>query len=176
MGLAAVQLAKAIGAQAYGTSRTADKIERAAAYGLAAGTVVGESLAEIAEHTRQWTDGRGFDVVLDLVGGPYVRASVEALGMTGRLLLVGSMGGGSAEFELHRVMSKRMRIIGTMLRSRPLEEKIAATQAFASQVVPLLANGAVRPVIDSEFGIDKVQAAHERMASNQTFGKVVLLL
>jgi NADPH2:quinone reductase len=176
VGLAAVQLAKAIGAQAYGTSRTADKIERAAEYGLAEGTVAGESLAEIAEHTRQWTDGRGFDVVLDLVGGPYVRASVEALGMKGRLLLVGSMGGGRAEFELHQVMTKRLRIIGTMLRARPLEEKIAATQTFAREVVPLLASGVVRPVIDSEFEIDQVRAAHERMASNQSFGKVVLLV
>jgi NADPH2:quinone reductase len=176
VGLAAVQLSRAMGAEPYGTSRTADKLQRAVEFGLAAGVVVGTSLAEIAESAHEWTGGRGFNVVLDLVGGNYVRASIEALGLKGRLMLVGSMGGGQVEFALHQVMSKRLRIMGTVLRARPLEEKIAVTQAFASQVVPLLARGMVRPVVDTEFPLDQVREAHTRLASNETFGKVVLLL
>ena len=112
--------------------------------------------------------------MLDLVGGPYVAASVDALGPRGRLLLVGTVAGGRAELQLGKALGKRLRIMGTVLRARPLEEKIAATRAFAAEVAPLFDRGALRPAVDSVFDLADIRAAHERLASNETFGKVVL--
>lgn len=174
VGLAAVQLVRAMGAVPFGTARTADKIERARDYGLEDGLAIASDPSELSERAGSWTDDRGFDVVLDLVGGSYVRASVDALGLHGRLLLVGAVAGGRADLELGKVLGKRLHIIGTVLRSRPLEEKIVATRAFASEVVPLLASGRLRAVVDSAFDLGQIGAAHERLQSNATFGKVVL--
>ena len=114
--------------------------------------------------------------MLDLVGGPYVAASIDLLAVKGRLLLVGTVAGGRAEVELGKVLGKRLRIIGTVLRSRPLAEKIAAVQAFAQEVVPLFGERKLRATIDSEFPLEKVAEAHRRMESNQTFGKVVIMM
>ncbi len=174
VGLAAAQLAQAIGAVAYGTSRTPDKIERARDYGIAEGAVVRDPIAELPRHTREWTDGSGFNVVLDLVGGPYAIAAVDALALKGRLILVGTVGGGRAELALGSVMSKRLTIRGTVMRARPLEERIIAVQKFATEVLPLFERGALRAVVDSEFPLDEIRAAHERLQSNATFGKVVV--
>lgn len=174
VGLAAVQLCRAIGAVPYGTARTPEKIERAREHGLEDGVAIENDPDELVESERAWTGGRGFDVVLDLVGGPYVKASIDALGVRGRLLLVGTVAGGRAELELGKALGKRLRIIGTVLRARPIEEKIAATRAFAAEVAPLFDSGALRPVVDAVFDLDEIQLAHERLASNGTFGKVVL--
>jgi putative PIG3 family NAD(P)H quinone oxidoreductase len=176
VGLAAVQLAKAHGASVYGSSRTRDKLERAREYGLAGGAETGGSFAELTESCKRWTDGKGFEVVLDLAGGPYVAASIDLLAVKGRLMLIGTVAGGRAELELGKVLHKRLRIMGTVLRSRPLAEKIAATQAFAQEVVPLFAGGKLHATIDSEFPMEAIQEAHRRMESNQTFGKVVITM
>jgi len=154
--------------------RTEEKISRAREYGLEDGVTLRDSLDPLAARVTQWTSGHGFEVVLDLVGGSYVAASVSALGLKGRLLLVGTLAGGRAQLDLRAVLSKRLRLIGTVLRSRPLEEKIAATRAFAAEVVPLLAKGRLRAVVDSEFPLAEIRAAHQRMESNATFGKVVI--
>ena len=175
VGLAAVQMVRAKGAIPYGTSRTGDKIERARGYGLEDGAAITDPVAELPEHARRWA-GEGFDVVLDLVGGPYVPASAQALGLKGRLMLVGTVAGGSAEMKLAPILSKRLTLRGTVLRARPLEEKIAAAAKFAAEVVPLLEQGALRPTIDSRFPLHEVRQAHQRLESNETFGKVVLEL
>src|SRR5215831_8398545 len=141
VGLAAVQLARAIQAVPYGTSRTPDKIEKAKAYGLQGGVVVRENFDVMMSAAEQWTAGKGINVVLDLVGGPYVKASQKILAVKGRMILVGTIAGGSYELDSRFVMSKRLQIRGTVLRARSLEEKILAMQKFASEVVPLLARG-----------------------------------
>lgn len=174
VGLAAVQLVHAIHAFAYGTSRTADKIERARPLGLTDGITVQQNFAELASATQRWTSGKGIDVVLDLVGGPYLSASQKLMATKGRIILVGTMAGSSCELDARLVMGKRLRMIGTVLRARPLEEKIQVTQSFAREVVPLLAGGVLRPNIDSKFSMADIRKAHERLESNQTFGKVVL--
>jgi putative PIG3 family NAD(P)H quinone oxidoreductase len=174
VGLAATQLARATGARAFGTSRTAGKIERAREYGLDDGIALGPELAELESAVVRWTGGAGMHIVLDLLGGPYVPASIGALGRRGRLVLIGTIAGGSAEVPVGMMMSKRLTIHGTVLRARALEEKILATRAFAEQVVPLLASGAVRPVIDSVFPMAEIAEAHRRMESNESFGKVVV--
>jgi NADPH:quinone reductase-like Zn-dependent oxidoreductase len=165
---------RALGAAPYGASRTGDKLGRARDLGMADGIVAGDSLDAIPEAVRRWTDGRGVDVVLDLAGGPYVAAGIQSLAPKGRLMCIGTVAGGRAELELRDVLSRRLTVRGTVFRSRPLEEKIAAARTFAQEVVPMFARGLVRAVVDSEFPLERVREAHQRLESNATFGKVVL--
>jgi len=173
VGLAALQLANALGAETYGTSRTAEKLERARQFGLKNGIAVSDP-KRMATDFKKITNGRGADIVLDLVGGAYMTASLHLLARLGRVIAIGTMAGTKAEIDLRQVLGKRIMIRGTVLRARPLEEKIAATQSFARELCPLFERGVLRPVIDSEFVLHDIQAAHRRMESNQTFGKVVL--
>lgn len=178
VGLAATQLVRTLGGRAFGTSRTADKIERAKAFGLESGFVVPEpnALTSLSAFAEKVTDGRGLDVVLDLNGGPYFSASLEALGLRGRLVLIGGVAGGKTEVNLYLILRKRLHIIGTVIRARSLQEKIAITRRFAEEAVPLLAKGTIQPVIESVFPLERIQDAHRRLESNDTFGKVVLTL
>jgi NADPH:quinone reductase-like Zn-dependent oxidoreductase len=172
VGTAAVQLARAAGARVLGTSRTPDKLARAQELGLDAGL----SAEDFAADALRETGGAGVEVVLDVVGGPYLEGNVAALGTRGRLVLLSTLGGQDAPLPIRTVMSKRLRIFGSVLRARPLEEKIAASQAFAAQVNPLLASGKVRPVLDRLFSLEQVADAHAYIESNQGFGKIVLTL
>ena len=113
-------------------------------------------------------------MTLDLVGGPYLDASVRASALKARIMLIGTVAGRSASLSLGVVLGKRITIRGTVLRSRSLAEKIAATRAFAAEVVPLLERRSVQPVIDSVFELERIRDAHVRLESNETFGKVVL--
>jgi NADPH:quinone reductase len=181
VGLAAVQLARAIQAIPYGTSRTADKIEQSKPLGLEDGLVVRENALrnnfdDLPAATERWTAGKGINVLLDLVGGPYVKASQKAMAHQGRMILVGTVAGSSYELDAKYVMSKRLQIRGTVLRARSMEEKIAATRLFAAEVVPLLACGVLKPNVDSVFPISDIGKAHQRLESNETFGKVVVLM
>ena len=176
VGLAAVQLCRAIQAVPYGTSRTADKIEQAKTLGLEAGLVLRDNFDDLATATEKWTAGKGINVLLDLVGGPYVKASQKAMAHQGRMILVGTVAGGGYELDSKYVMSKRLQIRGTVLRARSLEEKIAATRLFTAEVVPLLARSVLKPNVDSVFPISKISQAHQRLESNETFGKVVVLM
>jgi len=176
VGLAAVQLARAIQAVPFGTSRTADKIEKSKSLGLEDGLVLRQNFDDLLTATEKWTGGKGINVLLDLVGGPYVKASQKAMAHQGRMILVGTVAGGSYELDAKYVMSKRLQIFGTVLRARSMEEKIAATRLFAAEVVPLLACGVLRPNVDSVFSISKISQAHQRLESNETFGKVVVVM
>ena len=176
VGTAAIQLVKAAGAFAYGTSRTADKLERAREFGLSSSLVVDGDPMKFVDSVKDWTNGAGVNVVLDLVGAAYLHANLQSLAIRGRLIFVGTTSGSKAEIDYAIVMSKRLRVMGTSLRTRPAEEKATATRLFAEQVVPLLSNGAVRPVIDRVFKMRDVRAAHQRIESNESFGKVVLMI
>jgi putative PIG3 family NAD(P)H quinone oxidoreductase len=174
VGLAAMQLASAAGAIPFGDARSAEKIDRARQLGLAEGVVVGDDLGIIAKRVLEWTQNVGAEIVLDLVGGRYTPASIAAAAPQGRIILIGTMAGRDVSLPLGVILGKRLTIRGTVLRARPLEEKIAATRAFAAQVVPLFAQGVVRPVVDRVFPLDQIAAAHRHLESNTTFGKVVL--
>jgi putative PIG3 family NAD(P)H quinone oxidoreductase len=176
VGLAAVQLARAIQAVPYGTSRTADKIEKAKPLGLEAGLALRDNLDDLSSAAEKWTAGKGINVLLDLVGGPYVKASQKAMAHKGRMILVGTVAGGSYELDARYVMSKRLQVRGTVLRARSLEEKIAATRLFAAEVIPLLARGILRPNVDSVFPLAEIAKAHQRLESNESFGKVVVVV
>jgi putative PIG3 family NAD(P)H quinone oxidoreductase len=174
VGLAALQLASAAGAIPFGNARNAEKIDRARQLGLAEGVVVGDDVGIVAKRVLEWTHGVGAEIVLDLVGGPYTPISIAAAAPKGRIILIGTMAGRDASLPLGVILGKRLTIRGTVLRARPLEEKIAVTRAFASQVVPLLARGVVHAVVDRVFPLDQIAAAHRHLESNATFGKVVL--
>jgi putative PIG3 family NAD(P)H quinone oxidoreductase len=176
VGLAACQVIVAAGATAYGTSRTPDKLVRAREWGMTDGAVTDAGLDALASAVAAWTGGRGFEVVLDLVGGPFVAASVEAAALKGRIMLVGAMGGAQASLDVRRVLGKRLTLRGTVLRARPLAEKAEVTRAFEHDVVPWIADGRARACIDSIFPLERIADAHRRMESNASFGKVVLTM
>jgi len=176
VGTAASQLVKAAGAVAYGTSRTPEKLERAKQFGLADSIAVGNDPSSLADAVKKWTNNVGVNVILDLVGAAYLKPNLDALATLGRLIFVGTTSGAKAEIDYGIVMRKRLRVMGTSLRTRSIEEKATATRLFAQHVVPLLANGSVRPVIDSVFRIEEVREAHKRIESNESFGKVVLTI
>lgn len=172
VGTAAVQIARTIGARSIGTARTASKLEGAKKLGLEAGVVPNEGA--FAAAVRAANGGRGVDVVLDLVGGGYTAESLRALAPRGRLVLVGLLGGTNAEIDLGLVLRQRLRIVGTVLRARPLEEKILAAQLLARNIAPLVASGAFRPIVDRVLPLAQAADAHAELAANQSFGKIVL--
>lgn len=174
VGTAAIQLARAAGAKVFGTSRTEEKLRRAMQYGLSNSLVVNNDPSVLISTVREWTDGAGVNVILDLVGAAYFEANLAALAHKGRLMLVGTTSGAQATLNIGSVMSKRLRLQGTVLRARSAEEKATATRLFATHVVPLLAAGSVRAVVDRVYKMEEVREAHLRLESNQSFGKIVL--
>jgi len=171
VGTAAIQLCGAMGAAVVTTTSTT-KVEACRALG--ADVVVDYTAEDYVEATWEATQGSGVDVVLDVVGGDYLARNVRALRVGGTIVQVGVMGGGRTEIDLGALLPKRARLVGTVLRARPLEEKIAVTQGFGRAVLPLFASGRVRPVIDRRFGLDDIAEAHRHMEANANVGKVVI--
>lgn len=174
VGTAALQLARAAGAVTLGTSRTPEKLRRAEEeLGLEVGIDI--TREDLAEAVNQATYGSGVHAVMDLVGGPLLEASLRVLALRGRAIVVGTTGGSKAEIDLGLLLRRRIHLFGTVLRSRPLEEKIALAREFSSSVLPLLSSERIRPVVDSTFSFADIRKAHQRMESNGTFGKIVLV-
>ena len=172
VGTAAIQVARALGCAVIGTSRTRDKLERAAPLGLEAG-VVPEG-GRFADEVLRVTGGAGVDVVLDLVGGAYVAEDLRACAPRARIVVVGLTAGARADLDLRELLRRRIEIIGTVLRARPLEEKIEAAKLLERPLGAWLAAGKIRPVIDRVLPLAEAGAAHALVASNQPFGKVLL--
>lgn len=173
VGYAAVQLARAMNAVCWGTSRTASKLDIGCELGMEQGAVAASSL-DVAAAVKGWVGERGMDVVLELAGGDYVRQDLEILGAKGRLIVIGTMAGAKTEIDLGLLMSRRIHVIGTVLRARSLAEKVNATTAFANEVVPLFTAGVLKPVIDRVYPLSEIRNAHERMESNRHAGKIIL--
>jgi NADPH2:quinone reductase len=171
---AALQIARAAGALTIGTSRTADKLEKARALGLDHAILVGKEEPEFADEVKRLTGRRGAAVILDFIGGAYAAENIASLAPGGRIVVIGTMGGPKVQLDLGLLMRARGSITGTVLRPRPLEEKIAATQAFGRDVLPLIAAGKVKPVVDCVLPAARAREAHERMERNDSFGKIVL--
>lgn len=172
VGTAAIQIAKSFGCRVIATSRTADKLPRCKELGADV-TLVVEG-ASFADAVKDATSGRGADVILDLAGGAYVGEDVHAVAVLGRILVVGLTAGARSEIHLGALLSRRATIIGTVLRSRPLAEKIEAASVLERNIVPLVAAGRMTPVIDREYPLAEAGAAHAFVASNASFGKVLL--
>lgn len=172
VGTAALQIARAIGASVVGTARTETKLDDARAMGLEHGIAVSD--ARFAEAVLAATGGRGVDVVLDLVGGAYVNESLGCMAAKGRLVLVGLLAGAHGELDLGAILRKRLSIRGTVMRSRPLEEKLGAARVLARHLGPLFASRRLTPVIHREFSLAEANEAVALVARNEGFGKVVL--
>ena len=171
VGTAAVQLARRAGARTIGTSRTPSKLERAAEMGLDVGLDGGEAWDLGVMET---TGGRGADVILDLVGAPYLARNQAAIAVGGRHVVVGVPGGSRAGIDLRSLMARRARLFGTVLRARAVEEKAALAREFSAEVLPGFLDGSLTPVIDRIFPAARVADAHRRMEANENFGKIVL--
>ena len=171
VGTAALQLGRAWGATVIGTSRTAGKLERAAALGLEHAVLADEGWPE---RVGEITGGRGADVILDLVGGPYLAGNQKVLALRGRHIVVGVTGGSIAQVDLRALMGRRGSIRGTVLRARPLVEKVALTRAFVEDVLPHFEAGRMAPVVDRVFPAAEAAAAHAYMETNANFGKILL--
>jgi len=172
VGTATLQLARIAGATVFGTSRTAWKLERARELGLV--HAIDTSSAEWVTHVEQIAGANGVHALVDLVGGDHLRDNLRLLAPRGRLVVVGLTAGSRTEIDLGVALRKRLKVVGTALRSRPLEEKIALAREFSQRVVPLFESGQLRPVIEQVLPFEEIRAAHETMTANTTFGKLVL--
>jgi NADPH:quinone reductase len=174
VGTAAIQLCAMTGARAIGTGRNATKLERARTIGAVETVLVNGQSPAFSEPIKALTGGRGVELVLDLVGGDWLPETIDAMAPKGTLMLVGLVAGASAEVPLRVVLGKRLRVIGTTLRARALEEKIAVARAFEQHVVPAFSSGQLKPVVEQTVPFREAAGALERLAANDTFGKTVL--
>jgi putative PIG3 family NAD(P)H quinone oxidoreductase len=173
VGVAAIQIAKMGGATPiFGTAGSDEKLASAQALGL--DVTIAYKQKDFAEAVLETSDGRGVDIIVDFIGASYLARNLACLALRGRIVVIGLLGGISAELNLAALLAKRAQIRGTMLRSRPLEEKIAATRAFADEILPHMEAGRIRPVVDREFAFDDIVDAHRYMETNANFGKIVV--
>ena len=171
VGTAAIQLCKALGARVIVTA-SAGKIDACRALG--ADLAIDYATQDFAVECATFTNGAGVDVVLDVIGGDYVNKNIAALRTGGRIVQVGTMGSGRTEVNIGMMLPKRASLIGTVLRARPLEEKIAISQRFAAEILPLFDAGVVTPVIDSRYALADIAAAHAYMQTNANVGKILI--
>jgi putative PIG3 family NAD(P)H quinone oxidoreductase len=172
VGTAAIQLCKAFSSPCYVTAGSAEKVRRCVELGAAGGSNRHES--SFAEQVAAWTDGAGFDVILDPVGAGYLEDNLASLALEGRLVIIGLMGGAAAQINLGLMMMKRLRIIGSTLRARPVAAKARVMDQLEARVWPLIEAGEIKPIIDAVMPIEDAEKAHALVASDATFGKVVL--
>jgi tumor protein p53-inducible protein 3 len=172
VGTAAIQLVRAFGGQVMATAGSSEKVERCLALGAAC--AVNYRNEDFAARVAEWTSSRGVDVVLDLVGARHVEGSLNSLRRGGRLVVVGLVGGSRAEVDLGLLLRQRLTVIGTVMRSRPLEERVQVTRDFRDKVLPHLVVGRIEPVIDRVLPLEEAAKAHECMEANENVGKIVL--
>ena len=172
IGVTAIQLAKALGARVLVTAGSDEKC--AACVALGADHAINYKTADFAEEVKKLTNGQGVDVILDMVAGSYVAREIESLAEDGRLVIIAVQGGAKAEFNAGMVLRRRLSITGSTLRPRSLEFKTAIAAALKEKVWPLIASGAIKPVIHSTFAAADAAKAHALMESNRHVGKIVL--
>ncbi|MBI1747772.1 MAG: NAD(P)H-quinone oxidoreductase [Acidobacteria bacterium] len=174
VGTAALQLARAAGATVWVTVGSEEKRQRCMALG--AHFAINYTSEDFCEQIRQGTGGAGVNIILDCVGASYFAKNLECLTVGGCLVIIGGMGGTHTDLDLIRLMRNRLRVIGSVLRSRSLTEKIAITKELRRRIWPLFEQKIIRPVVDSQFSLADVAAAHARMANNQNVGKIILTI
>ena len=171
VGTASIQIVKAIGAQVAVTC-SRNKVDPC--HELGADLVVDYNEQDFVEEIALWTQDQGVDVVLDVIGGDYLARNLQCLKIQGRIIQVGAMGGPVASFALGALLPKRASLIGTVLRSRPIEQKIEANQRFVTELLPRFEDGSLKPVIDSRYPLADIAAAHTYMETNANIGKILI--
>ena len=172
IGVTAIQMAKALGARVIATAGSDEKC--AACIALGADHAINYKSADFSAEARNLTDGKGVNVILDMVAGSYVAREVECLAEDGRLVIIAVQGGVKAEFNAGMVLRKRLTITGSTLRPRALDFKTAIAAALRAKVWPLIERAAIKPVIYKVFAAEDAAKAHTLMESNQHVGKIVL--
>lgn len=172
VGIAAIQIGTAIGAEIFVTAGSDAKCARARDLGAA--LAINYKTHDFVEAVKEHTHGRGVDVLLDVAGASYFDRNLRSLADGGRLILVGMLGGTRSEIDLGYVLRRRLQIIGTVLRARSLEERTAITRRYQEQVEPLLIAGKIVPIIDRVFPLRDATEAHRYMEADKNFGKIVL--
>jgi putative PIG3 family NAD(P)H quinone oxidoreductase len=172
VGTAAIQLARWRGARAFVTAGSAEKLRRCAELGAAAG--IDYKTEDFVARVKELTTSHGVDVVLDVQGAAYLDRNLRALATGGRVVIIATQGGAKAELDIGLVMQKRASVIGTTLRARPLDAKIALTRQVERDVLPELAAGRLKVVVDRIFDLAEAPAAHRVLETGANFGKVVL--
>jgi putative PIG3 family NAD(P)H quinone oxidoreductase len=172
VGTAALQLAQLTSLTVFGTSRSADKLRKAQSMGLH--HAIDASQSDWAARVEELAGPASIHAVMDLVGGGYLPGNLRVLGQRGRLAIVGLTAGRTSELDMRVVLNKRLQIVGTMLRSRPSEEKMALAREFSERVVPLFDSGRLRAVIERVVSFSEIRDAHRQLESGDTFGKLVL--
>jgi putative PIG3 family NAD(P)H quinone oxidoreductase len=170
VGTASIQIAKAIGARIAVTC-SPGKVDLCRSLG--ADAVFQRSPSNWLAEARQ-TVPDGFDTILDVVGGEEIDRNLQTIAMKGHIIQVGLMGGSTVPVNVYALMGRRATWTGTMLRARPIEEKVALTRRFAAEMLPLFDDGTLKPVIDSRFPFDEIADAHRRMAANENAGKILI--
>lgn len=172
VGTAGIQMAHLIGATVYVTAGSQDKIDRCKALGADAG--INYKTHDFAEEIKRLTHGAGVDVVEDFLGASYLARNMAVLKNGGRLILVALMGGAKVEVDLAVLQRKRLKVIGSVMRSRSLADKREITRRFKERWLPHLVSGALKPIIDTVYPMDKAGEAHLAMDQNRNFGKILL--
>jgi len=172
IGTAAIQLAKAFGAKVITTAGSAEKCE--ACRKLGADLAINYKTEDFVAATKAATGGKGAEVILDMVGGDYIERNYEAAAVEGRVVQIAFQGSPKATVDFRRIMLKRLTHTGSTLRARSVADKAAIARAVETNVLPLLASGRVRPVMDSTFPLRKAADAHARMETSAHIGKIVL--
>ncbi len=172
VGTAAIQLVKAAGGRVITTAGRPDKVETCRALG--ADLAINYRVEEFVACTRAFTQGAGVDVILDMVGADYLERNISLLKVKGRLVFIATLGGALAELNIGQLMGKRARLIGSVLRARPVEEKAEIIHRFRKQFWAQIKEGAIRPVIDRVLPVAEAHAAHEAMRAYENIGKIVL--
>ncbi|OMH30693.1 NAD(P)H-quinone oxidoreductase [Tersicoccus sp. Bi-70] len=172
IGTTAIQLATAMGAHVYVTASSQQKIDASTELGAVAG--IDYTTEDFVERIGELTDGKGVDVILDVVGGAYLDRNLQAIASNGRLVIIATQQGSRAELNIGRLMGKRASVIGTTLRARPRPEKAQIIAAVRDEVWPLIEAGRLRPLIDRRFPLAEAAAAHEYFDSGSHIGKVLL--
>ena len=171
VGTAGAQLVSAAGGIAIGTSRTRTKLERAREFGMTDGALLEEPWEELA---RSRTGGSGVDVVLEFIGPSIYARNIAAIRIGGCIVQIGTLAGVKTEIDVGLLLRKRAAWIGTMLRARPVEEKITLARRFERLVMPQFAAGRLRPVVDAVYNFDQIAETHRHMESDKNFGKIVV--
>lgn len=174
IGVTAIQMAKALGSTVYVTAGSEEKCKFCE--DLGAEKAINYNTENFADVIKQLTDGKGVDVILDMIGGDYTPGNIQSLAEEGRLVLINAMKGKDAQVDLSAVMRKRISITGSMLRSRDIGFKAAIAQNLEKNIWPLLASGEIKPVINAIFPAEKAAEAHQLMESSEHIGKIVLLV
>lgn len=172
VGTAAIQLARQHDCRILVTAGSAEKIARCRALGADAG--INYRTEDFVARTRELTDGRGADLVLDIMGASYLGKNMDAVATDGRIVVIGMQGGNQTEIDLGVMMRRRISLISTTLRARPAAQKAVIVAAFTADVVPALADGRLRPIIDRVLPLDEAGEAHRLMESGEVVGKIVL--